>query len=76
MVKKADQRTYAFSVDEASEAFAQYIRRKTGEDVSKFSGLSIGINQEKNFVTWTISLEPTADKKDVVVVANNSGVLN
>lgn len=51
---KSDLRQFRFSATEAAEAFADYVKKKSGEQLGVVAGVNINLDTEKNLIIFTI----------------------
>ena len=67
-MKKSNLRQFTFNAGEASEAFADYILKKTGEMIGPASGMNINIDANKKTIIWTVALTPAQEDEPLGVL--------
>ena len=81
-VKKAKLRQFRFTVAEAGEALADYIKKKDGEQVGIVAGFNINLDTEKSLIVLTVvdlsasGEEPTGITPSTSGIDGSGGVVN
>lgn len=57
-LKKAKLRQWAFTVQQASEAFADYIKKTEGEVVGTVAAVNINVDTNQGLLVWTVTDMP------------------
>jgi hypothetical protein len=72
------QLVYSLTIEEASEAFAEYVTKRTGEKFGAVSHISIGVDPEGGVVVWTITPVDSREKHEEIspILPPGSGLLN
>jgi len=58
-IKRANLRQWAFTAQQASEAFADYIKKVEGETVGVVAAVNINVDTQQGLLIWTVTDMPS-----------------
>lgn len=73
-MKKAKLRQWAFNAMEASEAFADYIKKTEGTQVGKVAAVNINVDSNQGLIVWTVTDMPEEEEVGPVIPFPPGGI--